>query len=66
MSFSALGEDYMSIAASERGLLFSEEEDDAEFPASAVFAHAESSSELTVVLAQAAARSDLIGVIVAG
>lgn len=42
LSFATLDEEQMSIAASERGPLCSEDEDDADLPASAVFAHAES------------------------
>lgn len=48
MSFSALGEDQMSIAASESGLLSSGVEDEAELPPLGVIAYAESDSELMV------------------
>lgn len=58
LSFAALDEEQMLIAASERGPSCSEDEDDADLPASAVFAHAESDSELTAMLARAAARLD--------
>lgn len=48
-SFGALDEYQMSIAASERGLLSSGH--DAELPSSVEFAHAESDSQLTAMLA---------------
>lgn len=48
MSFSALSEDQMSIAASECGILSSGVEEEAELRPSGVIAHAESDSELMV------------------
>lgn len=51
-SIGALDEDQMVIGASERGLLSFGEEDAEELPSSGVFAHAESDTGLTAMLAQ--------------
>ncbi len=56
VSFGALIEDQMSIAASGDGQSSSEDEDSAELPSSGVAAAAESDPELTPVLSRAAAR----------